>query len=74
MAGHFLPDFIPPTRNTRPNLNQDLEFEYLHNRSASFDMRLILKTLWTLVRSRGNIKARGAADPDLERQLNDRSH
>jgi len=63
-----------PTRNTHPNLNQDLELEYLHNRSASFDMRLILKTVWALVRSRGNIKARGAADPDLERQLNDRSH
>jgi hypothetical protein len=37
-------------------------------------MRLILKTLWELVMSRGNIKARGAADPDLERQLNDRFH
>jgi len=63
-----------PTRTTHPNLNQDLELEYLHNRSTIFDIRLFLKTLLGLVMSRGNIKARGAADPDLERQLNDRSH
>lgn len=62
-----------PTRTTHPNLNQELELEYLHIRSASFDLRLILKTILGLVMSRGNIKARGAANPDVERQLNDRS-
>lgn len=63
-----------PSRNRHPNLNQELELEYLEKRSVSLDLRLILKTLWELVTSRGNIKARGAADLDLERRLNDRSH
>jgi lipopolysaccharide/colanic/teichoic acid biosynthesis glycosyltransferase len=53
-----------PLRETRPELNQELELEYERRRSAWTDARLVLGWLWGLVKSRGNVKARGEAGRD----------
>ena len=63
-----------PSRNSHPNLNQELELEYLRKRSGSFDLRITLKFLWRLITSRGNIKSRGAVDPEVEHRMDDRAH
>ena len=51
------------SRVSRPGLNQSLELEYRERRSAISDLQLILQSLRGYVASRGNIKARGTADP-----------
>lgn len=53
-----------PSRSTRPRLNQELELEYLKQRSVSSDGKLFLRSLWKFVASRGNIKERGQIEPD----------
>ena len=63
-----------PSRSSHPNLNQELELEYLQKRSVNFDLRLILKSLWRLITSRGNIKSRGVVDPEIERRMNNGPH
>ncbi|HEU0293403.1 MAG TPA: sugar transferase [Anaerolineales bacterium] len=60
------------TRISHPALNQELELQYLQNRSTIHDLRLIVKFIWGLITSKGNIKARGAADPEMERQVKGR--
>jgi len=59
-----------PKRESHPGLNQELELEYLQKRSTIFDLRLMMKFLWAFITSKGNIKARGQPDPDLERRVN----
>lgn len=56
-----------PSRSTRPALNQELELQYLQHRSIGSDVKLFLQSLWKLVTSKGNIKARGDVEPDLKR-------
>jgi lipopolysaccharide/colanic/teichoic acid biosynthesis glycosyltransferase len=58
-----------PSRMSDPALNQELELEYLQRRSAILDAGLILWLLWALIKSRGNVKARGAPDPEAERRV-----
>jgi lipopolysaccharide/colanic/teichoic acid biosynthesis glycosyltransferase len=58
-----------PSRISNPTLNQELEMQYLQKRSAVFDVGLILRFLWAWIRSKGNVKARGAADPEAERRV-----
>lgn len=60
------------TRISHPALNQELELQYLQNRSTIHDLRLIVKFIWGLITSKGNIKARGAADPEMERRVKGR--
>ena len=61
-----------PSRTINPALNQELELEYLRKRSTAHDLRLFARSVWGFIKSRGNIKARGAADPELERQVKER--
>lgn len=55
-----------PSRSTRPELNQELEVRYLKRRSVASDLKLFVRSFWKFVRSKGNIKARGEPDPDLD--------
>jgi lipopolysaccharide/colanic/teichoic acid biosynthesis glycosyltransferase len=59
-----------PNRESHPSINQELELEYLQQRSTMFDLRLIMKSLGAFITSKGNIKARGEPDPDMESRLN----
>jgi lipopolysaccharide/colanic/teichoic acid biosynthesis glycosyltransferase len=58
-----------PSRARRPALNQELELAYERRRTPQSDARLFARWLWALVASRGNVKARKPADPDLEDRL-----
>lgn len=51
-----------PGRTAAPELNQELELQYLEKRSPIFDLKLLWKSIRTLITSRGNIKARGEPD------------
>ena len=53
-----------PSRSSRPDLNQELELEYLKQRSGTSDIKLLLQSLLKFLRSRGNIKARGESERD----------
>ena len=55
------------SRSSRPELNQELELEYLKQRSISSDAKLFVQSLWKLAASKGNIKERGETEPDLKR-------
>lgn len=57
-----------PSRASHPTLNQELELEYLQKRSLKEDWKLFLDSLHSLIKSRGNIKARG----DVDREMDDR--
>lgn len=59
-----------PGRTTKPTLNQELEVEYLHQRSWWFDAKLVWQALRAFVRSRGNVKTRGEPDAEVEERLN----
>ena len=61
-----------PSRSSHPALNQELELEYFSKRSTGNDLALMMKFIWELIRSKGNVKARGSADPELERRMNGR--
>jgi lipopolysaccharide/colanic/teichoic acid biosynthesis glycosyltransferase len=61
-----------PSRNSHPALNQELELEYLKKRSTIYDLQLIVKFVWGLIRSKWNVKARGSTDPELERRMTSR--
>jgi lipopolysaccharide/colanic/teichoic acid biosynthesis glycosyltransferase len=63
-----------PKRVSHPELNQDLEMEYLQKRSTIFDLQLMLKFLQTFVTSKGNVKARGEPDTDVETWLGAHLH
>ena len=63
-----------PSRNSHPALNQELELEYLQRRSPIYDLQLIVKSIGGLIRSKGNVKARGPVDPELERRMKGRRH
>lgn len=56
-----------PSRSTRPELNQELELQYLKQRSITSDAKLFLQSLWKFVASKGNIKQRGEPEPDFRR-------
>ena len=58
------------TRISDPTLNQELELEYLKERSALSDLGLFWKSIRAYFRSRGNVKARGEPDPALDQRLN----
>lgn len=53
-----------PSRLTDPERNQQLELEYIQQRSLRFDITLLGRALGALVRSGGNIKARKPPDVD----------
>jgi sugar transferase EpsL len=61
--------FWTPSRSTSPALNQELELEYLQKRSARFDLGVVLNFVMALVRSRGNIKARGEPDREVKNKI-----
>ncbi|MDX1416934.1 MAG: sugar transferase [Candidatus Promineifilaceae bacterium] len=44
---------------TNPNVNRDLEVEYIRRKSLSFDLRLLMQFVVGLIQSKGNIKSRG---------------
>lgn len=48
-----------PSRTTNPRRNQELELEYIRSQSMTADIKLIADFMKGLLRSRGNIKARG---------------
>ena len=52
-----------PSRNTNPDLNQELELEFQQRRSAAADLQLFVRFVRKFLVSRGNIKARGEPDP-----------
>ncbi len=54
-----------PGRKSNPTKNQELEIEYQRNRSTYADLRLVIDFFRKLVTSKGNIKARGKADPKI---------
>lgn len=56
-----------PSRSTNPELNQELELQYLKQRSIVADAKLFLQSLRKFMASKGNIKARGETEPDLRR-------
>ncbi len=58
-----------PSRSTHPKLNQELELQYLQHRTITSDAKLFLWSLWKFIVSKGNIKARGETEPDLDRDL-----
>ena len=60
-----------PSRLSHPDLNQELELEYMRQRSAASDLRLLMKSLKAFFTSKGNIKARGEVDPELEQRFKD---
>ena len=55
-----------PSRISDPSLNQNLEFEYRQKQASILDLQLIIQFLRAYVASRGNIKARGTPDPEIE--------
>ena len=59
-----------PTRTSHPMLNQELELEYLKERSTRSDLKLFWKALEAYFWSRGNIKARGEPDPSVKHRVN----
>lgn len=59
----------PPSRNSDPLLNQELEIEYLQKRSPRLDLEVFLKSFQAFVRSRGNIKARAEPDPEMKDKI-----
>jgi lipopolysaccharide/colanic/teichoic acid biosynthesis glycosyltransferase len=58
------------SRLSRPALNQELELEYLKKRSPVFDLKLFWEFLRAHLVSRGNVKARGKPDLEVESRLN----
>jgi lipopolysaccharide/colanic/teichoic acid biosynthesis glycosyltransferase len=61
--------FWTPSRISDPDLNQELELEYLQKRSARFDLQVFLKSVSELVHSKWNIKARGEVDPEVKDKI-----
>jgi lipopolysaccharide/colanic/teichoic acid biosynthesis glycosyltransferase len=59
-----------PSRTTNPALNQELELEYIQKRSPWFDLRLFAQSLRAFIASKGNVKARGKPEPEIENRLN----
>ena len=55
-----------PSRNTNPDLNQELELEFQQRRSTAADLQLFVRFVRKFLLSRGNIKARGEPDPKDE--------
>lgn len=58
-----------PSRQSHPALNQELELEYIERRSNGFDLRIFLDSLGALARSKGNIKMRSEADPEVKEKI-----
>jgi lipopolysaccharide/colanic/teichoic acid biosynthesis glycosyltransferase len=58
-----------PSRKSHPSLNQELELEYIEQHSPGLDIRILLQSFQALIKSKGNIKMRGQADPALEHKL-----
>lgn len=56
-------------RASHPTLNQELELEYLQQRSSISDLQLFWDAIRAYIVSRGNIKARGKPDGALEQRL-----
>ncbi len=54
-----------PSRLSDPARNQQLELDYIQQRSWRFDIKIFLRSLDALLRSQGNIKARKPPDSDL---------
>ena len=57
-----------PTQRRDPAVNRDLELAYIEKQSFLFDLRLFCAWMRALVTSRGNVKARGAAQVAGERK------
>ena len=55
-----------PSRASRPSLNQTLELEYREQRSSITDFQLLIQFIIAYIKSRGNVKARGTPDPEIE--------
>ncbi|HEX5942927.1 MAG TPA: hypothetical protein VFY66_11655, partial [Anaerolineales bacterium] len=55
-----------PSRLSDPNLNQVLELDYYQKRSSMLDLQLFIQWLVAYITSRGNVKARGIPDPEVE--------
>lgn len=60
-----------PSRPSHPALNQELELEYRQKQSALRDLQLFFRSLRALIASKGNIKARGKPDEEVERRVSD---
>lgn len=60
-----------PSRSSHPDLNQQLELQYLKQRSIGSDAELFLQTFRKLIVSKGNLKERGEVDPKLNREQSD---
>jgi lipopolysaccharide/colanic/teichoic acid biosynthesis glycosyltransferase len=54
-----------PSRVSHPERNQELEMEYISKRSPRFDTYLLLRSLYALITSKGNVKARKKPDADI---------
>jgi lipopolysaccharide/colanic/teichoic acid biosynthesis glycosyltransferase len=54
------------SRTINPELNQELELEYLDKRFLKSDLKLFIKSLRALIASKGNIKARSEPDVDVK--------
>ena len=59
-----------PSRTDKPALNQELELEYLEQRSLMFDLWLFLESMGAFMVSKGNVKARGEPDFEIGDRLN----
>lgn len=55
-----------PSRLSDANLNQVLELDYYQKRSSMLDLQLFIQWLVAYITSRGNVKARGIPDPEVE--------
>ena len=55
-----------PSRTINPELNQELELEYLDKRSLKSDLKLFIDSLYAFIASKGTIKARGEPDVDVK--------
>lgn len=58
-----------PSRNSHPDLNQELEFEFQQKRSVTAELQLFSQFVRKFIASRGNIKARGEPDVQKEKEL-----
>jgi len=58
-------------RASHPALNQELELEYLKQRSPGFDLQVFWRFVRAHITSKGNVKARGKPDIEVEHELNE---
>jgi lipopolysaccharide/colanic/teichoic acid biosynthesis glycosyltransferase len=61
--------FWTDARASHPTRNQELEVEYSQKQSSALDLQLLIRFVREIVRSQGNVKARGEPDPEEEHRL-----